>query len=189
MADLLTENQIDNYFIEIGGEIRAQGRAAHLGNWRWAIEDPFSENPRPYKSFYIPQEGISIATSGEYRNPGHIWGGGPRDILSVSVAADDAARADAWATAMYVLGLDEGIIIAETYDLAVFFILSDGNSIQSLIGVVYSHDQHHTGFYHIVALSIAGMGIGLILRKKTFEPKLWQVYLSKGEACQVCGKV
>jgi len=131
VADLLTENQIDNYFIEIGGEIRAQGRAAHLGNWRWAIEDPFSENPRPYKSFYIPQEGISIATSGEYRNPGHIWGGGPRDILSVSVAANDAARADAWATAMYVLGLDEGIIIAETYDLAVFFILSDGNSIQS----------------------------------------------------------
>ena len=131
VAYLLSKNQIYNFFIEIGGEIRAKGTAVHLGNWRWAIEDPFSENPRPYKSFDVPQEGISIATSGEYRNPGHIWGGGPRDILSVSVAANDAARADAWATAMYVLGIEEGIEIAEKYDLAVFFILNDGNSMQS----------------------------------------------------------
>ncbi|GIR02525.1 MAG: hypothetical protein CM15mP12_0560 [Gammaproteobacteria bacterium] len=71
--------------MKLAEKFRAQGRAAHLGNWRWAIEDPFSDNPRPYKSFYIPQEGISIATSGDaFRNPGHIWGGGPRDILSVS---------------------------------------------------------------------------------------------------------
>jgi len=41
----------------------------------------------------------------------------------------------------------------------------------------------------VVVLSIAGMGIGLILRKKPLSPSCGGVYLSKGEACQVCGKV
>ncbi len=41
----------------------------------------------------------------------------------------------------------------------------------------------------IVALSICGMAIGLILRNKPLSPSCGGVYLSKGEACQVCGKV
>ena len=61
----------------------------------------FSDNPRPYKSFYVLRKEFPLQLPVSI-NPGHIWGGGPRDILSVSVAADDAARADAWATAMYV---------------------------------------------------------------------------------------
>ena len=43
--------------------------------------------------------------------------------------------------------------------------------------------------FNIVALSIAGMGIGLILRKKPLSPSCGGVYLSKGESCDVCGKV
>ncbi|MDA0344494.1 MAG: hypothetical protein O3C54_00875 [Proteobacteria bacterium] len=41
----------------------------------------------------------------------------------------------------------------------------------------------------VVALSIAGMGIGLILKNKPLSPSCGGVYLSKGQACQVCGKV
>ena len=82
-------------------------------------------------AFKVPETGISVATSGEYREPGHIWGDGPRDIVSVTVAEEDTASADAWATAMYVAGVEEGMTIAEANDLAVFFILPDGSSKQS----------------------------------------------------------
>ena len=41
----------------------------------------------------------------------------------------------------------------------------------------------------IVGLAICGMAIGLILRNKPLSPSCGGVYLSKGETCQVCGKV
>ena len=41
----------------------------------------------------------------------------------------------------------------------------------------------------VVALSICGMAIGLILKNKPLSPSCGGGYLSKGEACQVCGKV
>ena len=41
----------------------------------------------------------------------------------------------------------------------------------------------------VAALAIAGMSIGLILRNKPLQPSCGGVYLSKGDTCQVCGKV
>tara|TARA_Y100000816_G_scaffold279675_1_gene252220 strand:+ start:1186 stop:1344 length:159 start_codon:yes stop_codon:yes gene_type:complete len=41
----------------------------------------------------------------------------------------------------------------------------------------------------LVALSICGMAIGLIVKNKPLSPSCGGVYLSKGETCQVCGKV
>ena len=79
----------------------------------------------------MPKGGISIATSGEYREPSHIWGKGPRDLLSVTVAHESATYADAWATALYVLGKEQGLMTAESNGLKVFFILNNGDSIQS----------------------------------------------------------
>ena len=40
----------------------------------------------------------------------------------------------------------------------------------------------------VAVLAIAGMSIGLILRNKPLQPSCG-VYLSKGDTCQVCGKV
>jgi thiamine biosynthesis lipoprotein ApbE len=47
------------------------------------------------------------------------------------VAHESATYADAWATALYVLGKDQGLITAESNGLKVFFILANGDSIQS----------------------------------------------------------
>ena len=85
-----------------------------------------------YRAFKAPKEGISIATSGEYRNPGHIWGDGRKDIASVTVIADNTTKADAWATAMYVLGIEQGLKVANRLGLAVFFIKEDGKTVESL---------------------------------------------------------
>lgn len=130
VAELLEKNDIANYFVEIGGEISAKG-SKYSQPWVFGVEVPSEDKNGAYMAFKVPETGISVATSGEYREPGHIWGAGPRDIVSVTVADADAASADAWATALYVAGAEEGIALAEANDLAVFFILLDGSSKQS----------------------------------------------------------
>ena len=134
IAKLLASNGIFNYFIDIGGELSVNG--TKFGElWTWGVNNPFDLNPGAYRAFSAPQNGISIATSGEYRNPGHIWNGtgdvGKRDAISVTVIGDNTTEADAWATAMYVLGVEEGLEIAEKEGLAVFFIKNDGKSVNS----------------------------------------------------------
>ena len=130
IAELLEKNGVNNYFIEIGGEIRAKG-SKFSDKWIFGIERPTNSKKSPYLAFNVPSEGVSIAPSGEYREPNHIWGKGPRDLISVTVATSDAASADAWATALYVLGEEKGLDIAEKNNLEVFFITNNGDSIQS----------------------------------------------------------
>ncbi len=130
IAELIEKNGVNNYFIEIGGEIRAKG-LKFSDEWIFGIEQPSDSKKSPYIAFNVPSKGISIATSGEYREPNHIWGKGPRDLISVTVASSDAASADAWATALYVLGKEKGLDVAEKNNLAVFFITNSGDSIQS----------------------------------------------------------
>lgn len=130
ISELLVKNGIVNYFIDIGGELSINGtKFSEL--WTWGVNNPFNVNSGAYRAFSAPKNGISIATSGEYRNPGHIWGAGVRDAVSVTVIDDNATDADAWATAMYVLGIQKGLKIAEKEDLAVFFIKNDGKSVSS----------------------------------------------------------
>ncbi len=130
IAELIEKNGVNNYFIEIGGEIRAKG-LKFSDEWIFGIEQPSDSKKSPYIAFNVPSKGISIATSGEYREPDHIWGKGPRDLISVTVASSDAASADAWATALYVLGKEKGLDVAEKNNLEVFFITNSGDSIQS----------------------------------------------------------
>lgn len=130
IGELFERNSIYNYFIEIGGEIKAVG-SKHRENWVFAIESPTNTKKTPYIAFKVPQSGISLATSGEYRESDHIWGSGPRDIISITVISNNVASADAWATAMYVMGKDKALAIAEEYEIPIFLIDDSGTSIQS----------------------------------------------------------
>ena len=76
------------------------------------------------------ESGISIATSGEYRNPGQHLGKRTQRCCLRTVIDENTTEADAWATAMYVLGVEEGLEIAEKQG-AVFFIKNDGKSVNS----------------------------------------------------------
>ena len=67
---LFERNSIYNYFIEIGGEIKAVG-SKHR-EWVFAIESPTNTKKTPYIAFKVPQSGISLATSGEYRESDHV---------------------------------------------------------------------------------------------------------------------
>jgi len=124
----------DAFALEVGGEVRAQGAKPDGSSWRVAVEAPTPESRTVFRVLDLLNE--AIASSGDYRNSyeidgvryGHILD--PRSGLpvrwqgySVSVLHPEAVRADAWATALSVLGPDEGLALAESLGLSALFVV------------------------------------------------------------------
>ena len=120
--------------VEVGGEIRATGANATGDAWRIAVERPGIASPEPQQ--IVPLSELSLATSGDYRNYFERDGkryshtldprtGRPvqHSLASASVLDRTCARADAWATAMMVLGPEEGWKLALERDLAVLLVI------------------------------------------------------------------
>jgi len=134
VAEYLQALGIDNYMVEIGGEIQAKGRNARGSWWRIAIEKP-SIGSRSLHTI-VELNGVGIATSGDYRNYFETEGrryshtidpvsGRPvtHKLASVTVANPSTMQADAMATALMVLGPEAGYRFAEEHELAAFFIV------------------------------------------------------------------
>jgi len=107
VSSKLKQLNIENFFINIGGEIRVEGMK-NKNFWKIGIENPLPNQQGIFKPFEIKQS-LSIATSGNYRNPGHIIGieGNKidQDVLSISVMdKKSTAYADALATGLFALG-------------------------------------------------------------------------------------
>ena len=139
VAELLEARGIENYLVEIGGEVRTCGRKPDDSEWRIGIE-------RPSESERVTQLAASIgnrsmATSGNYRNffrvNGHRYGHtiDPRtgrsvqnSSASVSVVSDRCMTADGWATALMVLDQPAAYDLAVQQNLAALFIIAtDGD--------------------------------------------------------------
>jgi thiamine biosynthesis lipoprotein len=132
---LLMEQQgLTSYLVEIGGEIKVKGKNIQGQLWRIAIEKPISNNRAIHK--IVPISDIAMATSGDYRNYFEEQGVrfshtiDPRTgypvaykLASVTILSKSTMEADAIATAMMVLGPDEGYQIAEQKQIAAFFII------------------------------------------------------------------
>ncbi len=134
LAELLDERGIDNYLVEIGGEIKVRGRNADGERWAVAIEEPLDEERRVHTIVRLTDR--AIATSGDYRNFFEFEGrrysheidtrsGRPvtHSLASVSVIADAAAYADGMATALMVLGPEEGLALATSQNIAALFLV------------------------------------------------------------------
>lgn len=134
-ARALEAMDIANYMIELGGELRLEGINPEGGFWRIAVEKPESETLRNVHRV-LQLSGVSMATSGDYRN--FLEEGGRRythtidpqtggsvrhGLASVTVVAPQCMTADAWATALMVLGLEKGYQLAKSQKLAAFFII------------------------------------------------------------------
>ena len=107
VSSKLKELNIENFFINIGGEIRAEG-IKNKNFWKIGIENPLPKQQSTFKQIEFKQN-LSIATSGNYRNPGHIIGIQEnkidQDVLSISVIdKKSTAYADALATGLFALG-------------------------------------------------------------------------------------
>ncbi|UWQ52035.1 FAD:protein FMN transferase (plasmid) [Leisingera caerulea] len=127
---------VENYMVEIGGDLVTKGQNAKGEAWRIGIEKP--DAAAQTVQLIVPVSDLGLATSGDYRNYFEHEGQRYSHILdpvagrpvthrtaSVTVIAENAMLADAWATAMLVLGSAEGLKLAEQHKLAVFFIDRD----------------------------------------------------------------
>lgn len=122
VADFLDSNNIDNYLVEIGGELSGKGVNKRGDVWKIGIDKPIDDS-RPGENDFqeiISLENKSLATSGNYRKFHEIDGqkfahtidpftGYPvsHSLLSATVVADKAYFADAMATSFMVKGLTE----------------------------------------------------------------------------------
>lgn len=128
---------IRDYMVEIGGDIYAAGRNPEGQPWKIGIETPVAQNRGIYD--VVGLSGMGLASSGDYRNYfeedgqrfSHVIDpvtGRPitHHTASATVLAENAMLADAWSTAMLVLGRERGLQIADAHDVAVLFIGREG---------------------------------------------------------------
>lgn len=139
VAETLQGFGVEAYMVEIGGDLVTKGRNIGDEPWRIGIEKP--DAAAHTVQLVVPVSDLGLATSGDYRNYFEHEGRRYSHILdpvtgrpvshattSVTVVAENAMLADAWATAMLVLGREAGLETAEAHDLAVFFIDRDVNA-------------------------------------------------------------
>ncbi len=132
---------IQNFMFEIGGEVRLHGNSPRGDNWRIAIERPDSRVRKVQAAIVATDTGI--ATSGDYRNffeqEGERYShlidprtGRPikHELVSVTVIDPSATIADAWATALIVLGYEQGMAVAESRGMAAYFIRREGDAFR-----------------------------------------------------------
>jgi len=136
VARALEEHGYTDYMVEVGGEVRVRGAKPGGVPWRIGIEKPDAPPHTVQQAIALSDQ--AMATSGDYRNYYERDGvrlshtidprtGRPitHKLASVSVLHEECAWADAYATAMMVLGPEEGWELAEKQDLAAYFIVRD----------------------------------------------------------------
>lgn len=146
VAALFLESQgINNYMVEIGGELRVKGVNAKGNRWSVGIDKPIDDPTVSNRELeaVLKLSNQSLATSGNYRNF-YVEGNkkyahtiNPKtgypvqtEVLSVSIIAPDCMTADAYATAFMVLGLEKAMAIANREpDIEAYFIYNDENGV------------------------------------------------------------
>ena len=148
VARLLRKHDVDNFMVEIGGEVVTQGVSEKRLPWRIGvtkpIEDSLAVNGEVQTILNVTD--IAMATSGNYRN--YYYKDGKRyahtidpktgypvqhSLLSATVLAKDCAVADAYATAFMVLGLERGKKVLERHpELMVYFIYNNDKGENSV---------------------------------------------------------
>jgi thiamine biosynthesis lipoprotein len=148
-ANILGKHGIENYMVEIGGELRAKGRKMDGSLWSVGIDKPVEQTSLEQRQLQeiIKLSDISMATSGNYRqfyekdgikyshtiNP--ITGYPARhSLLSATILAPNCMTADAYATACMVMGLKESIkLIEEHAELEAYFIYDSAGTFSTYI--------------------------------------------------------
>ncbi|MDT7525278.1 FAD:protein FMN transferase [Pseudidiomarina sp. GXY010] len=152
VAVLLEQMEITNYLVEIGGEMRTRGTKPGNQPWRIAIEKPVTSE-RSVQRVIEPGD-AGIATSGDYRNYyeedgvrySHIID--PRtgypiqhNLVSVTVVAPTSMDADAYATALTVMGPEQALAFAEQKGLAVLLISREAEGFKEESSTAFKQYQ------------------------------------------------
>jgi thiamine biosynthesis lipoprotein len=139
---MLKEKGVQNFLVEIGGEIVAAGVNAHNKAWSIGVtkpeDDSLSVNSEVQMVMTISD--CAIATSGNYRNyyikDGHKYAhtidpttGKPAEsnLLSATVTARSCAEADAYATAFMVMGKEKALELLKQQKDKQYILIYDNN--------------------------------------------------------------
>ena len=138
LATLLEEGSCSAYLIELGGEIRVFGSSPDGGPWRVAIDSPEDGRLGQVLALRVG----AVATSGDYRQRRGDAAGRATHIIdprtgrpvahrlaSVTVVAEQALYADAYATALIAMGDAAGFDFAERRGLAALFIVRTASGL------------------------------------------------------------
>lgn len=153
LAETLREHGIGNALVGIDGEMRAMGVRQDGEAWIIAVEAPDPDRRTPHAILAL--QDAAVATSGDYRHCVEVQGrrlshtmdprrGAPliAPPASVTVVARTCAEADAWATALMVLGAEKGTDLARQRGLDALFLLRDdeGNAMGVGVGRLFSEE-------------------------------------------------
>ena len=150
LADFLKSENIQNFFVEIGGEVVANGRDLENDKiWNFGIETPNENNNSRKLSYALSIDNKALATSGNYRKfkvdslsgQKFVHTINPKtglskksNVLSASVVAETCAIADAYATAFMAMGFDKAKAAIEKYQISALLIYVDeDNNMKTLM--------------------------------------------------------
>ncbi len=153
LAETLRDHGVKDALVGIDGEMRALGLRPDGKAWTIAVEAPDPERRAPHSILAL--QDAAVATSGDYRHWVEVQGrrlahtmnpgtGAPliASPASVTVVARTCAEADAWATALMVLGKDRGAGLARRSGLDALFLMRDdeGNARGVGVGRLFSEE-------------------------------------------------
>lgn len=137
LAEHLKSKGLENFIVDIGGEVIARGKKPNGSSWKVGIEKPAKDITEERDlTIVIKLDSNSVATSGNYRKfyekdgirYSHIISpktGYPamNRLLSATVVYNNTALADAYATSFMIMGLEESVKFVESKpEMEAFFI-------------------------------------------------------------------
>jgi len=143
IARYLEGEGVNNYLVEIGGEVRSNGKPNPIRDWVIAIEKPISEH-RAIQQAISPKDN-GLATSGDYRQ--YFEENGRRfshiidpdtampidhKLVSVTVIHPSSMTADGLSTAIMLMGPDDGLEFAQAQTLAAFLIIKTDKGFEAV---------------------------------------------------------
>lgn len=148
VADFFESKSIQNYKVEIGGEMRTRGQSPRSKNWLIGLQNPAAEDDTSLDPLMAKVELVdqALSTSGSYRKffvdqngvkRGHIINpktGFPvkHELISVSVVSESAILSDAIATALMAMGLEKSkIFLTEQARVEAFLIYETADGLES----------------------------------------------------------
>jgi thiamine biosynthesis lipoprotein len=149
----LRENGVHAALVEVGGELHGYGRKPDDQPWRVLVESaPEEDAHADHPPRVLALRDLAVATSGDrwhhFEQSGEQFShtldprtGAPvtRAAAAVTVVAGSAMQADAWATALTVMGRDDGIAFARTHALAARFVSRGAHGIEEHMSPAFEH--------------------------------------------------
>ena len=125
-VQILRSYGIESALVDMGGNIYALGSPPGKKAWRIGIRDPRDKDNIIHR---LSLKDRAVATSGNYERPSHIIdpasGNPAARVMSVTVASDSAERSDALSTAVFVMGIEDGLGLIRSFKGTEVFIFDN----------------------------------------------------------------